>query len=253
MEKTIDRTCYRRVKFEERKVNKNKRKMITIFYNEVIITLGIILLLLVVKIYDYRYFEIAKDWYEKAFESGIQFEKIEKYFLDKYENLFSSTGKKNEKEIISNLYLVNDSLMANEKELDTIDLFREKYKLIKPVEGIITSSFGIRESNSSIVSENHKGVDVAASKGTDIIASHDGKVIYADNLDSYGLCVVIEYENLKTVYAHCSNILAKKGAQVKCGEKIAEVGMTGNATGNHLHFEVRYNNEYLDPEEIIKW
>ena len=62
---------------------------------------------------------------------------------------------------------------------------------------------------------------------------------------------MIENESLTTVYAHCSKINIKKGEKVKQGDKIGEVGMTGNATGPHVHFEIRYNGEFINPEDII--
>ncbi len=258
LEKTIDRSCYRREKTFEKTTVKNKRKMITIFYNEVIFVLGIILMLLIIKIYSYQYFDRVRMWYEKELEKGIQFEKIENYFYECYEKVLFFISKNNsekinfEKEEIEEL-LKNDTTMVAEMDINQIELIKQKYKLIKPVEGIVTSKFGIRESDNPIVGQNHKGLDIGASKGTTIVASHEGEVIYADVLESYGKCVVIENENLKTVYAHCSDILVKKGEIVERGKPIAEVGMTGSATGNHLHFEVRYNEEFLDPEELIVW
>ena len=257
VEKTLDRSCYRRCNAEKKNIEKTGRKMITIFYNEVIFVLAIILGLLILKIYSLKYFGMIEAWYANELKKGIAFEKIKENFLDIYEKKFLSDAKKDKEKINSNLLLVNDTSMVNEfektKSGDKIDWIKNKYELIRPVEGIISSSFGARESNSTIISENHKGIDVAAAKGTDIVAAHNGKIVYADNLDSYGICVVIENENLKTVYAHCSDVFVKRGDLVKLGEKIAEVGMTGNATGNHLHFEIKYNEEFLNPEEIIQW
>jgi murein DD-endopeptidase MepM/ murein hydrolase activator NlpD len=71
--------------------------------------------------------------------------------------------------------------------------------------------------------------------------------------NSYGNYVVIDHgDGVSTVYAHCSKLNVTKGATVKKGDKIGEVGTTGNSTGNHLHFEFRLNGKYIDPFTYIK-
>lgn len=62
---------------------------------------------------------------------------------------------------------------------------------------------------------------------------------------------MIQNGDLITVYAHCQKLFVKKGESVSQGKCIASVGMTGNATGPHLHFEIRYEGRYIDPEEVI--
>lgn len=79
----------------------------------------------------------------------------------------------------------------------------------------------------------------------------DGKVIEARNSSTYGNYIMIEKGELRTVYAHCSKLLVKKGKEVKKGEEIAKVGATGNATGPHLHFEVRINDNRINPRLIL--
>lgn len=59
--------------------------------------------------------------------------------------------------------------------------------------------------------------------------------------------------DVSTVYAHCSNIYVKEGENVKQGQQIAEVGATGNVTGPHLHFEIRRNNNYVDPDMVLQF
>ena len=92
--------------------------------------------------------------------------------------------------------------------------------------GWISSEFGEREPTSSIVSAYHKGIDIAANIGTPIIASTDGKVIISKYSPSYGNYIMIENEEIKTVYAHCSELLASDGDEVKQGQEIAKVGAT---------------------------
>lgn len=87
--------------------------------------------------------------------------------------------------------------------------------------------------------------------GTDIVSAMDGTVITATKSITYGNYIIIEKGELKTVYAHCSKLLVTEGKQVKQGEVIAKVGHTGNATGSHLHFEIRINNNQINPRLIL--
>ncbi|MBQ9808938.1 MAG: M23 family metallopeptidase [Ruminococcus sp.] len=97
---------------------------------------------------------------------------------------------------------------------------------------------------------NHKGFDIAAPEGTDIYAAADGVVIAAGwNPGGYGYFVQIDHlDGYQTVYAHMSTVYATVDQQVTRGQLIGAVGTTGNSTGNHCHFEVRYMNICKDPE-----
>ncbi len=97
---------------------------------------------------------------------------------------------------------------------------------------------------------NHKGFDIAAPGGTDIYAAADGVVIAAGwNPGGYGYFVQIDHlDGYQTVYAHMSTVYATVDQQVTRGQLIGAVGTTGNSTGNHCHFEVRYMNICKDPE-----
>lgn len=128
---------------------------------------------------------------------------------------------------------------------------KDIYKIVSPMQGIITSRFGNRVSDNPIVSSYHTGLDIGANTGTLIKAAHDGVVTQAGDNGTYGKSVTIESGDLKTIYAHCSLVLVKKGKQIKTGENIAKVGMTGNATGPHLHFEIRYQGRFVNPEDVI--
>lgn len=100
---------------------------------------------------------------------------------------------------------------------------------------------------------NHKGLDIAAPEGTDIYAAAEGKVIATGwNTGGYGYFVMIDHGNgYATLYGHMSKVIASNGAEVKCGDLIGEVGTTGDSTGNHLHFEVRYQNVCQNPASYI--
>lgn len=112
----------------------------------------------------------------------------------------------------------------------------------------ITSNYGMRIHPISKVQKMHYGVDIAAPRGTDILAAYDGKVIASTYHYSMGNYIMIDHgDNLYTVYMHASKLIAKNGETVKKGQKIAEVGMSGSATGYHLHFGVRLNGAYVSP------
>lgn len=113
----------------------------------------------------------------------------------------------------------------------------------------ITSYFGMRWE------KMHKGIDIAAAgvNGQDIIASDGGVVMQAsDRNNGYGNCVIIKHnDKYSTLYGHCSAILVSLGQKVSQGQVIATVGSTGNATGPHLHFEIRENNTAVDPLTLL--
>ena len=117
-----------------------------------------------------------------------------------------------------------------------------------PASGRVSSKFGKRASPGGIGSTNHKGIDIANKKGTAIYAADGGKVTYAGWMSGYGYLVKIDHQNgYVTYYGHCSKLLVKVGDKVPKGTKIAEIGSTGTATGNCLHFEVRYNGVAKNP------
>ena len=98
----------------------------------------------------------------------------------------------------------------------------------------------------------HKGIDLAANKGTSIYAVSGGTVTYAGYDGDYGYSVIIDHGNgLKTRYAHASSLCVSKGQTVSQGEVIAYVGSTGYSTGNHLHFEVMVNGSHVNPASYI--
>jgi len=116
-----------------------------------------------------------------------------------------------------------------------------------PSRGSISSNFGMRWGRM------HKGIDIAANFGATINGVLDGIVSYAGWEEGYGNVIKINHGGgIETTYAHCSVINVKKGEVVKTGQKIGEVGSTGNSTGPHLHFEVRENGEAINPQKYIK-
>lgn len=122
--------------------------------------------------------------------------------------------------------------------------------LAKPLTtGVISSRFGIRSR------DNHKGLDIAAPKGTAIMAAASGTVIFSGSgspYSGYGNVVVVQSSpSVIILYGHCSALCVQNGESVVQGQLIAKVGSTGYSTGNHLHFEIRYNGVAVDPQNYI--
>ena len=117
----------------------------------------------------------------------------------------------------------------------------------------ISSPYGYRIHPISGVSKLHAGVDLASGMGTRILAAYDGKVIAAGYNGSMGNYVMIDHgDGLVTVYMHASALLVSTGQKVSRGQRIANVGSTGNSTGPHLHFAVRLNGAYVDPMPYLR-
>ena len=131
-------------------------------------------------------------------------------------------------------------------EAPDIDIDIKDISFIKPAVGNITSRFGKRGS------KTHTGVDIANSTGTTIVASASGTVTFTGWQGGYGNLVIISHGNgVQTYYAHCNVINVTAGMVVSQGEKIAEIGSTGNSTGSHVHLEIRINGNPVNPEKYI--
>ncbi len=117
-----------------------------------------------------------------------------------------------------------------------------------PVTGTLTSHFGWRTDPMHGGRRFHGGVDLAAPMGMPIYAPQAGVVVYSGYYGGYGNVVVLHHGNsLYTLYGHASRRLVGAGQSVARGQAIALVGSTGRSTGPHLHFEVHYNRQYVDP------
>ena len=117
-----------------------------------------------------------------------------------------------------------------------------------PASKRVTSDFGPRPSPTAGASSNHKGIDIGAAKGSDIVATAPGKVIISRYSSSAGYYITIDHGGgLCSVYMHCSKLLADVGDIVVGGEVIAKVGSTGISTGPHLHFGISLNGTYVSP------
>lgn len=117
----------------------------------------------------------------------------------------------------------------------------------------ISDEYGWRMHPTLHVEKFHNGLDLAAPGGSPILAAYDGTVIAAAYSSSMGNYIMIDHgDNLYTIYMHASALYVSSGQSVVKGQKIAAVGTTGRSTGNHLHFGVRLNGEYVNPWNYLK-
>ncbi len=117
---------------------------------------------------------------------------------------------------------------------------------LRPYYGNVSSRFGSRRSG------NHTGVDITGTVGDPIVAADNGTVIFSGWSGGYGKVIKIDHNNgYVTYYAHCNSLIADVGDVVEKGQTIATLGSTGNSTGPHVHFEVRYNGEVLNPMNFV--
>jgi murein DD-endopeptidase MepM/ murein hydrolase activator NlpD len=118
-----------------------------------------------------------------------------------------------------------------------------------PVEGVVSSGFGSRLNPFGKRSwKFHAGVDIAAARGTEIVATGDGLVTFAGWASGNGLMVEVDHgHGIATRYCHASQIVVAVGQEVIAGETIARVGSTGHSTGAHLHYELAFDGERVDP------
>jgi len=122
-----------------------------------------------------------------------------------------------------------------------------------PVSGPITSPFGLRPNPFGSGLETHPGIDIGAPMGATIAAAAGGRIIFAGWYGGYGNAIIIDHGgSTSTLYGHCSQIFVSQGQDVQRGQAIGAVGMTGRATGPHLHFEVRVNGVPVDPTTRLR-
>ncbi len=117
-----------------------------------------------------------------------------------------------------------------------------------PVRGYPSDRFGQRDDPFTGDEDFHPGVDISAPKGTKVVATADGLVVFAGRRPGYGNLVGIEHKfGISTRYGHLDRFTVQAGQRVKRGDVIGYVGSTGRTTGSHLHYEVRFHNQPLNP------
>lgn len=145
-----------------------------------------------------------------------------------------------------------DSNNLTQMEQDAKSILDSK-SLIIPLNGTITSRYGPRNPTTETVPKYHTGIDIAVNEGTVFVASMEGIVESVSSVGDYGNHIKIVNDDVMTLYAHCKTIYVKQGDKITQGQEIGEVGSTGNVTGPHLHFEIRKENRYVDPDLILKF
>ena len=164
------------------------------------------------------------------------------------------TTKKNEEEKTDpeeKIEVTEESKQLTPEEQD-IENIKNTCTFIKPIEGTISSKYGLRNPTTASVPKNHTGTDISANLGTKIKSATDGDVILVSTEGDYGNHVKIQIGEVTVIYAHCNSIYVKEGDKITQGQEIAEVGSTGNSTGPHLHFEIRISERTVDPEKILE-
>lgn len=126
-----------------------------------------------------------------------------------------------------------------------VDSLHNNYSI--PVNGVVTSRFGIRHGR------NHNGIDLDLETGDTVYAAFDGKIRYSQvHSGGFGKLVIVRhYNGLETYYAHLSQLMVAPNQYVKAGQAIGLGGNTGRSTGSHLHFEVRFYDQPINPELIF--
>lgn len=127
------------------------------------------------------------------------------------------------------------------------------FTFVNPVDGILTSAFGYRINPISKKKEFHNGIDIAAGEGSEIRATDDCVVQKVGSSKSFGNFVECKSnDGYQFFYGHLQKILVKQNDQVHKNQIIALSGKTGFATGPHLHYSIKFHNEFIDPLSFVK-
>ena len=165
------------------------------------------------------------------------------------ENQGDTEENSGSQEVTNSNYENQTEVTQEEQDIENI---KKTASFTKPVQGTITSKYGLRDPSTTTVPKNHTGTDIAANTGTKIISATDGEVVLSSEEGDYGKHLKIQIGEVSVIYAHCNNLYVKQGDKITQGQEIAEVGSTGNSTGPHLHFEIRYQERTIDPEKILE-
>ena len=192
--------------------------------------------------YDTNFVEIynnIKNGLQNIFQKDIENTPEE----GKEENVIDQTaigGAEGDTEVNEETVENTENIEEKQEELSQTDQdiinIKNTTSFIKPVEGVITSPFGQRDTATGTVPKNHTGTDIAANLGTKIKSATDGEVVLASEEGDYGKHLKIQIGEVSIIYAHCNNLYVKQGDKVTQGQEIAEVGSTGNSTRSTFTF-----------------
>ncbi len=160
-----------------------------------------------------------------------------------------ATTEETEQDAVISNQEQNAQLSQEEQDIQNV---KNTTTFIKPVEGTISSSYGRRDTATGNVPKDHTGTDIAAPMGTKIKSATEGEVVLVSEEGDYGKHIKVQIGEVSIIYAHCNQLYVNQGDKVTQGQEIAEVGSTGNSTGPHLHFEIRYFERTVDPQSILE-
>lgn len=137
-------------------------------------------------------------------------------------------------------------------DTDIEEIKSKNINIVLPVNGVVTSRYGVRDEVFSGVDPYHTGIDIANKSGTEVLSATKGSVTKVEyNNKYYGNFVEITENGVVFKYAHLSSISVKKGIKINQKDKIGLMGSTGMSTGPHLHFEIKINNRSVNPEGLL--
>ena len=138
--------------------------------------------------------------------------------------------------------------------INLIPLYEKKGELPWPIEGKVTTEFGLQRHPQFKTTTMNNGIEISPRKNYVIVRSiHPGKVVYSDYFQGYGNLIIIDHGmSYYTLYGHCSDILVKKGDLVKAEQPIALVGDIGSFEGDSVYFEIRFKTKPLNPLQWLK-
>lgn len=138
--------------------------------------------------------------------------------------------------------------------INLIPLYEKKGELPWPIEGKVTTEFGLQRHPQFKTTTMNNGIEISPKKNYVIVWSiHPGKVVYSDYFQGYGNLIIIDHGmSYYTLYGHCSDILVKKGDLVKAEQPIALVGDIGSFEGDSVYFEIRFKTKPLNPLQWLK-
>lgn len=207
-------------------LKKPKDPNLKILSFQCIICLILIVFCLISKTFFGGFFAEVKDWYNKNMNVETDISEV----------------------------LNNESALGGpiESELDVSAVNTGAF--ILPVLGEVSSPYGYRTDPFTGEYAAHNGIDIAADKGSDILAAVGGTVEKAlFSSVNYGNYIILDHNGFKTLYAHLNIIDVKVGDKVSKGQKIGECGSTGRSTGPHLHFEIRIGEKRIDPTPFLNF
>lgn len=179
-------------------------------------------------------------------ENKVSFNVKNKKYKTQYLKLKNKHQVNPSKEELERILNEKKLTIASLKQWTETDAINTDFML--PVQGRLSSPFGLKRFFNNQPRKPHSGIDLAAPAGSPIVSPADGTIITTGHYFFNGNTIFIDHgQGLVTMYCHMSKILVKEGDKVTKGQEIGKVGMTGRATGPHLHWSVSLNNVRVDP------